>query len=97
MDRIKTTNWIVFSHIQASFFIFEVLENKHILKHNAKNEDKHNAVIIKPLILKIHPNTKNKIEMIPIIILPPQFQTLSIQVHPILYLYQNTNFVGHLK
>lgn len=86
---------MISSHIQASFFIFEESANKDILKHNAKNEDKYNAVIIKPLILKIHPNTKNKIEMIPIIILPPRFHNLSTQVHPILYLYQNTNLVYH--
>ena len=57
---------MISSHIQAYFFIFEESANKDILKHNAKNEDRHNAVITKPLILKIHPNTKNKIEMISI-------------------------------
>ena len=88
---------MIFSHIQESFFIFEeVSKNKHILKHNAKNEDKDNAVIIKPLTLKIHPNIKNKTEIIPIVISPPQFQTLSIQVHLILYLHQNTKFVHRL-
>ena len=71
-------------------------KNKHILKHNAKNEDKHNAVMTKPLMLNIHPNTKNKIEIIPIVISPPLSQTLSIQLHLILYLYHYTNLVHHL-
>ena len=66
-----------------------------MLKHNTKNEDKHNDVIIKPLTLKIHPNTKNKIEIIPIVISPPLSQTLSIQVHLIPYLYHYTNLVHH--
>ena len=48
------------------------------VKNNEKTADKHNDAIIKPLTLKIHPNTKNKIEIIPIVISPPQFQTLSI-------------------
>ena len=71
-------------------------KNKHILKHNAKNEDKHNAVMTKPLMLNIHPNTKNKIEIILIVISPPLSQTLSIQLHLILYLYHYTNLVHHL-
>ena len=88
---------MIFSHIQESFFIFEdVSKNKHILKHNIKNEDKHNAVITKPLMLNIHPNIKNKTEVIPIVISPPQFQTLSIQVRLIPYLYHYTNLVHHL-
>ena len=71
-------------------------KNIPIVKNNEKTADKHNDVIIKPLMLKIHPNTKNKIEIIPIVISPPQFQTLSIQVHLILYLHQNTKFVHRL-
>ena len=75
---------------------FDSSKTTPIAKNNEKTADKHNDVIIKPLTLKIHPNTKNKIEIIPIVISPPQFQTLSIQVHLILYLHQNTKFVHRL-
>ena len=81
---------------QENLSSFDFSKNTPIVKNNEKTVDKHNDVIIKPLTLKIHPNTKNKIEIIPIVISPPQFQTLSIQVHLILYLYQNTKFVHRL-
>ena len=75
---------------------FDSSKTTPIAKNNEKTADKHNDVIIKPLTLKIHPNIKNKTEIIPIVISPPQFQTLSIQVRLIPYLYHYTNLVHHL-
>lgn len=75
---------------------FDSSKTTPIAKNNEKTADKHNDVIIKPLTLKIQPNIKNKTEVIPIVISHPQFQTLSIQVHLILYLYHYTNLVHHL-
>ena len=81
---------------QENLSSFDFSKNTPIVKNNEKTVDKHNDVIIKPLTLKIHPNTKNKIEIIPIVISPPLSQILSIQVHLILYLHQNTKFVHRL-
>ena len=63
---------------QENLSSFDFSKNIPIVKNTEKTVDKHNDVIIKPLTLKIHPNTKNKIEIFPIVISPPQFQTLSI-------------------
>ena len=81
---------------QENLSSFDFSKNTPIVKNNEKTVDKHNDVIIKPLTLKIHPNTKNKTEIIPIVISPPLSQTLSIQVRLIPYLYHYTNLVHHL-
>ena len=63
---------------QENLSSFDFSKNIPIVKNNEKTADKYNDVIIKPLTLKIQPNIKNKTEVIPIVISPPQFQTLSI-------------------